>query len=392
MIADVAECVGCSACTVVCPEKCITMREDADGFIKPLVADGACIHCGKCRRVCPALCPPPVSEPLKSWCGWSTDETLRLQSSSGGLYAAVAQSVQAVGGIVYGAAFFANEHSVAHSSTAALGLDRLQRSKYVQSDISDSFSEIQADLRMGRMVLFCGTPCQVNGLHNLVGRPENLLTCDFSCHGVPSRRIFQDYLFSLETKLASRVRDINFRSKINGWERSTIVVTFEDGSSYQKTNSIDPYYRGFLEGLYLNQCCYTCPHNARHSSDLVLADYWRYAQFQPDLDARNGISLVIANTPKGLARVEALRDRVFLKEVPSKLSQYCFGKIGHIRTEGMARCRRFLADYRKFGYANAMRRHVRLGPISMLRRRMDRVIKLGVGHWLASKLKGRKTI
>ena len=63
----------------------------------------------------------------------------------------------------------------------------MRGSKYVQSDLGDTFRQARALLEAGTPVLFSGVPCQIDGLLRFLGRDyEHLLTCDLVCHGVPS--------------------------------------------------------------------------------------------------------------------------------------------------------------------------------------------------------------
>ena len=56
-------------------------------------------------------------------------------------------------------------------------LERLQGSKYVQSDIAFSFRRAKEDLEAGKYVLFSGTPCQIGGLKAYLGKEYNSKSC-----------------------------------------------------------------------------------------------------------------------------------------------------------------------------------------------------------------------
>ncbi len=56
-------------------------------------------------------------------------------------------------------------------------------------------------LQQGKKVLFCGTPCIVNGLQNYLQKPSpNLILVDFICHGIPNPKFFEKYVKELEKK------------------------------------------------------------------------------------------------------------------------------------------------------------------------------------------------
>ena len=50
-IKDKKECCGCSACIQKCPKQCISLQEDNEGFLYPLVDKENCIDCGLCEKV-----------------------------------------------------------------------------------------------------------------------------------------------------------------------------------------------------------------------------------------------------------------------------------------------------------------------------------------------------
>lgn len=50
---DEMECCGCSACECICPQNAISMVENKEGFLYPIINESLCIECGLCQRVCP---------------------------------------------------------------------------------------------------------------------------------------------------------------------------------------------------------------------------------------------------------------------------------------------------------------------------------------------------
>ena len=65
---------------------------------------------------------------------------------------------------MFGAAWNKN-WQVEHTYTEVKeGLKVFRGSKYIQSIIGDSFIQVELFLKVGRKVLFSGTPCQIAGL------------------------------------------------------------------------------------------------------------------------------------------------------------------------------------------------------------------------------------
>lgn len=194
-ILDKKDCCGCSSCVQRCPKQCITLKEDNEGFLYPIVNKEICISCGLCEKVCPVLSQGEPRKPLKVYAAKNQDEEIRRQSSSGGVFTLLAEQVIREGGVVFGAIFDEN-WEVKHDFAETIeGLAPFRGSKYVQSRIDDNYKKAERFLNQGRKVLFSGTPCQIAGLKRFLRNEyDNLLTVDFVCHGVPSPGVWRQYL------------------------------------------------------------------------------------------------------------------------------------------------------------------------------------------------------
>jgi coenzyme F420-reducing hydrogenase beta subunit len=185
-IVPVENCTGCSACRDQCPQQAVEMREDREGFLFPAVDESKCNQCGCCVKICPVKTVVPVEtidEPTV-YAAWTRDRELLRESTSGGAFSEIARVILDRGGVVFGAAY--DEHMIVrHIAVESWdGLCRLRGSKYVQSDVGDSYQLARDYLDAGRAVLYSGTPCQVAGMYAAIGKDyANLLTCDLICHG-----------------------------------------------------------------------------------------------------------------------------------------------------------------------------------------------------------------
>lgn len=303
-ITDKSLCTGCSACVNICPVQCIVLRRDREGFDYPVANPDICISCGKCERICPVLNPLEPSFPLEAFAARS--EEYAGGSSSGGVFPVLAEKVIENDGAVFGAVMNP-DLTVGHSEAIDMKeVCRMRGSKYVQSDLYSVFEEVKGHLESGKKVLFSGTPCQVAGLNSYLGRDyDGLLTADCACHGVPSPGLWEKYVKALQDRYGSPVRDVCFRDKRGGWRKYEMVVCFEDREVavwHQK----DPYMLLFLQDMSLRPSCYQCRfRNGRSGSDLTLADLWNVAEASPEFDDDKGVSLVLANTNKGLSALKA---------------------------------------------------------------------------------------
>lgn len=297
-LADHNHCTGCGACFSVCPRDAITMKRDQEGFAYPAVNADTCIHCGRCTAVCPPLHPRPQGPLPAVYAAWNRDDAVRKDSTSGGVFTALAEYVLEDGGVVYGAAMDGHQHLSHIAVFRKEDLWRLRGSKYVQSDLGNTFREIREVLK-NRPVLFTGTPCQVDGLYRFLGqRPENLLTCDLVCHGVPSPGVWEDMVHSIETRKGKGVQAVRFRNKVTGWKDGHFTTVYDDGSVDTAPLFRTEYGRAFGRALFLRPSCHRCPYTSMtRPGDFTLGDFWGLHPDELPEQQQLGVSLLIVNTP-----------------------------------------------------------------------------------------------
>ena len=323
----VKDCTGCGACSHICPKNCINMVADNNGFLYPQINNDKCVNCSLCEKTCPVL-NKKENECIISVTAYAAkinEESIRKQSSSGGVFSVIAEKVLKNNGIVYGAAFDEN-FVVKHIGISSIDdLDLLRRSKYVQSDLNNSFKDVESYLKNGKNVLFSGTPCQVEGLLSYLKKPyENLITMDFVCHGVPAPDVWEYYKTLLEKQYNASITDVNFRDKSLGWKNSSLRVEFENGNVYCNTFRNDPYMKAFLANFDLRESCYSCKFkNTIHKSDITVADFWGIDKIKPEIDDDKGLSLLLANTEKGSSLITGIQNQLTLtKEDVEKFFPY----------------------------------------------------------------------
>lgn len=312
-------CTGCSACVCVCPVDAVTLTPDSKGFLYPKVNEEKCITCGKCLAVCPSLVPAKNTgyRQPKVYAAWNTDASIRLESTSGGVFSALAEAVLLRGGYVVGAEYdgeFEIRHSVIHMSE---DIGKLRQSKYAQSKLNLIFREVKELLTRGELVLFCGTPCQSAGLQKfLVKEYKNLFCVDFICRGVISPKVYRKFLTDMHPQPDAELTRVHFKNKDYGWNRFSTKLTFGDGSSYQKDRNEDYYMRGYLRhNLYLRDCCYQCDYKTLpRNSDISLGDFWGIGNFDPRLDNEQGTSVVLVNSEKGVQLLSWAQNHLELTE------------------------------------------------------------------------------
>lgn len=299
-IQDKSYCCGCGACAQRCPQSCITMQEDDKGFLYPVVDEAACVGCGLCEQACPFLNEGvDKADDVPAFAAVNSDRTIRESSSSGGVFSLLARLVMAHGGMVFGARFD-EAWNVVHDGFDDMEAEaRFRGSKYVQSVIGDTYSRAESLLKQGRPVLFSGTPCQIAGLRHFLGKEyDNLLLVEVACHGVPSPKVWREYLADISRK--TLLTEVNFRSKTTGWKDYSVRI-----GSLSRRHDDDEYMGCFIKNYSLRPSCFNCRFKAGQSgADITLADLWGIETIAPHLDDGMGTSLVIVHTEKGRKHLE----------------------------------------------------------------------------------------
>lgn len=300
-------CCGCNACAQVCAHKSIQLVEDYFGFRYPQVNKDTCVDCGLCEKVCPMLNRQEAVSPKTVCAAINKKEETRLQSSSGGVFTMLALLTLAQGGVVFGA-HFNNQWEVEHTYIEDTKyLEQLRGAKYSQSIIGDSYKQAREFLKAGRSVLFVGTGCQIAGLKLYLRKEyDSLLTVEIACHGVPSPKVWREYVQKISN--GNPLSKIVFRDKRNGWNGYGMSFIGADGDELMYERAVaNDFMQCFLNDLCMRPSCANCPAKSGASgADILLGDFWGIDAMHPEIYDNKGCSLVIAYTEKGKAVFESL--------------------------------------------------------------------------------------
>lgn len=325
LVTNKEQCTGCGACMAVCPTGAISMESDSCGFLYPKIDETACIRCGKCVKTCQALSQLYEKTEKKAYAARGCSDALVKRSASGGVFATLAHSCVQDGFLIAGAVMqWENggvnvEHIL---SEKADDIPRMQGSKYVQSNAWKSYAGVVKAVGAGEKVLFAGTPCQVAAVCQITGNPENLITVDLICHGVPPVQMLNDYIRILSERFGGTVEDLIFRDKSCGKDFCARVGIRRGRKKkhYLVQSRFLSYYKFFLEGAIYRESCYSCPYaNMERISDITIGDFWGVEKFHNQDMERDCVgtqkdwSCILVNSEKG--------DR-FLKEYGRDLRLY----------------------------------------------------------------------
>lgn len=299
------KCCGCTACESICHKEAITMKADDEGFLYPNIDENLCNNCNLCIKVCP-IYEGDISEVEQKlprvYAATHKNDDSRKSSQSGGLFYALAEKIIEDDGVVYGCGY-SDDNMVVHMRVETLNeLKKLQGSKYVQSEIGDSFKQVYNDLLANKKVLFSATSCHIAGLYKYLSfkrvNIDNLYTCDLVCHGVPSPLIYKENLKYIENKYNSKIEKVNLRDKKkHGWHSHIETYKLDNGKAVESRLFTELFYSNMILRPYCEVCEFSTIHKP---SDITMADYWGIEKAHKDLiDDNWGISLAMVNTTNG---------------------------------------------------------------------------------------------
>jgi coenzyme F420-reducing hydrogenase beta subunit len=322
------DCNGCSVCVAICPQDCITMLPDQEGFLYPSVIMSKCIDCEECYLNCPSI--KNTRNDLGSFkneayaCQVKNENTRHI-SSSGGAFSALSYHALNFNGYIVGVAYTPDNKEVRHTIVNNVNeLDSLRRSKLVQSNKNDIFLGVEKLLNKDKYVLFSGTPCEVSGLKSFLSKDyKKLITCDLICGCVASPKVYRKYIDHLENKYNSRIKSVNFKDKTNGWQGRGLKIDFENGESYTSETANDPYIVSFHSRYNIRPSCFNCKFRGiDRVSDITLGDFWGIKYYIKQLDDNKGTSYVMINSQKGKDILLQTKEYMDIVEVDLDIIKY----------------------------------------------------------------------
>ncbi len=314
---DKSMCNGCEICTKVCPTNAIKMVEDQEGFFYPEIDKDKCINCNKCKNICSNYNTSLGNE--KVYVAINKNEKELEESSSGGMFYILAKYVIEKNGVVFGVEYDENL-KVRHNFYETLEeCKRFQGSKYVRSDIKDSYRKVEEFLKDDRYVLFTGTPCQCNALKTyLVKEYEKLILCDIICHANPSQKVFDKYKNEIENSRDKKIKMIYFRTKDNGWRNQTPIIEYMDNEKEEEKT----FFSAFVKELINRPSCHSCVFaSSNRVTDFSIGDFWGIEKVMPEVEDKDtGISLFMVNSKKASEVFDNVKEYIKYKEVDKDLA------------------------------------------------------------------------
>lgn len=230
-----------------------------------------------------------------------------LNSRSGGVAFLLGKHFIERGGVVYGAILDEKYRVNISRITSIDELKKTRNSKYVASNVCNTFIECKKDLEDDKPVLYSALPCQISALisylKNSGVNTDKLLTVDIVCHGSIKEIYFIKYIEYLRKKYNADISNFNFRDKSFGWN-----THFESFVVKGKLIKSRKYSQFFYSNYGLKNGCFSCPYtNFVRTSDITLSDAWGYVK-QDDL--KSGANIVLINNPKGEEAIDSIMSKL----------------------------------------------------------------------------------
>lgn len=311
------DCTGCKMCKDICPVDAISFETDNEGFWYPKVNYEKCIKCSKCVKACPSLsdCHNKIAREPEVYAAWALSDEIRVKSTSGGIFYVLGKEMLNQDGVIAACKYTDDFKSAYHTTGDTIEeLEAFKGSKYFQSDTEGIYRKVKEQLKLGKKVLFCGTPCHIGGLNRFVDIDNpNLITVDFICRGINSPMVFKKYVEECEKHYDSSVKLVHLKNKSKGWTRLGTYMTFQNGKEYYRDRMTDPWVNGYVKGnLFMRPCCSECKYKEKiRVADISIGDFWGLPGSKEDLF--KGISVILVNTQKGKSYLDSVRDKLHLE-------------------------------------------------------------------------------
>lgn len=385
------DCCGCLACKNVCPKQAVTVKPDENGFIYPQINEELCIECGLCDKVCDfKKATVDGNIPLYTYAAINKNKRVLANSASGGAFGALSNFVFDRGGVVFGCAYDDKMYPKHVCIDNLAYLEKIQGSKYVQSDIDDTYIQAENYLKNGKWVLFTGTPCQIAGLKAYLRKDyDRLITIDLICHGVPSVSFFKGYIRYLEGKYKGEIINFKFRDKSKGWGLISEVV-------YKKHSKIlnrviypveSYYYTYFLNGDIYRESCYECKYAGKvRVGDFTIGDYWGVEKVHPEINTKNGVSVLLVNSQKGSMIAGELANYLYLTESSFEQAKIYNAQLNSPVKKSLNR-EAIFKTWREGGYRAVAKKYYKANKWKIIFARVKRLIPNPVKKYLKKMIK-----
>lgn len=317
-------CTGCGLCHSLYENK---IDRDDKGFAVPCVNKE---NLEQLKNICP-INSYEKEDTFSVWGnyisvyeGWSNDENVRKNASSGGAITALAiyllESRKVDGVIHVGESDVDHQKTEVRTSTSKEDVIKNLGSRYC---ISTPLYDILDRIEKGKKYAFIGKPCDVAAVKNGMNVNETLrdaivFTISFFCAGTPSdvaNRLLLEKLGAKDKTISS------FRYRGNGWPGYATAID-SDGNEYSMTYGES---WGRVLGRDVKRVCRYCLDGIGLYADVACADLWYLKEDgQPDFSEHDGRNIIFSRSPYGDKVVKEAFDcgYIYVADYVEKLADF----------------------------------------------------------------------
>lgn len=323
-------CVGCGACSSVCPNSAISLYDDEARGIRPVIDESRCDCCGDCLPECPGYQVDAASaeQPqatgaegeevfgpaIEIWQGWASDPEIRHRASSGGALTALGLYCIERGGmdgVVHSGpkpeAPWRNGTGVSRSRE-----DLMSRagSRYAPASPCDGLRDARDS---EGVYAFIGKPCDTAAATKTCARDDVLdksIGAIFThfCAGTPSTRASVDLIRNMGAE-ANEVTELHHRGF--GWPGG-----FRFRVRGEVNDRFMPYAKAW-DRMYVHVPlrCRLCADGFGRVADISCGDAWH--DFNEDDPGR---SVILVRTERGKRILDGAVEAGYLTLTPADAS------------------------------------------------------------------------
>ena len=325
-IVDNQLCNGCGTCFSICPSDCISIILDSkNGILKANVDSSQCLNCGVCLDVCPSNVIDFTLESrekiskyndffgyyLNIYTGYSNDETIRYNSSSGGLITTILLYLldkKKIDGAILARPNCEKPYLFeAYLAKTKEDVINSMGSKYCPISLNSIFKSLNVSNGKYAVVAL---PCQLYGIKMLENKNlklKNMIKYHFGllCGGTPNYLATEYFLKQHKINLDD-LSKLNYRG--HGWP-GNIFVKYKNGKETLITRRPKKIKEKLIYQMaftpFFNQYrCLACYDRFARFSDVSFGDAWM-DKYKNDT---NGTSIVLTRTKEGDELMEKLID------------------------------------------------------------------------------------
>ena len=320
-------CTGCGACAAVCPTGAIKMKIH-NGVYRPEIDQKLCIGCGRCLSVCPGIGVATEFIPktkhykknhflgsfISTYLGYSKNESIRFNSSSGGIATALLvfmiKNHYIDGAVVtrIKKGTYETESFIAKNEEELISA---QGSKYSPTNPVSIIKKVKN--MKGKKFAFVGLPCHIHGIRKIQkiekwAQNRIILTIGLFCSHGSSYIATKTILEKLGRK--NSINNLKYRG--NGWP-GKMEIGYKDKKEFIP---LGVYWKRFYAPYFFTPYrCLTCCDFASELADISLGDAWL-----EEIKKRDNIGTSVIITRSRLAE-KVIKDaeeanKIYLKPIP----------------------------------------------------------------------------